>query len=368
MNSNPSPDNSLRKVAILVASLDEDWGNRVLASLLPSQARQVRQLVSQLGEIDPEEQNTIVTEFRHTLAQPAKPAVKGVELDASLVDRIDRNDYPQFLPERKPGLLALSEADSDFIVEMLRHEHPQTIALVVSRLESQQGADVLGHFSQELQADIVLRLADLDSIDAQAVEIVEKQVAQWIDQQRQRKQRMAAGMELVEKILGRTPHDQREALVARFQQTHPDLAGRLSPRRSVAEPAKKVSPAALGHSSQRAIYSRPAELRIPPVHRTEPLPQRPANRFAHLSSAECLTALERLDRTMLQTVLSRCEARQVNLALAGASDKLLNRVLSGVSRREAQLFRRSLREQGPIRLDDILSAQQQLLQTAAELL
>ncbi|MCG8449918.1 MAG: hypothetical protein MI725_10105 [Pirellulales bacterium] len=92
----------LRKVAILVASLDEQRAQRLLDGLPSPSAQAVAQLVEKLGDIDPEEQRRVVAEFRrhmaaeiasHQISTPPQSSAVGepsggVELDASLVARI----------------------------------------------------------------------------------------------------------------------------------------------------------------------------------------------------------------------------------------------------------------------------------------
>lgn len=348
-------DNPLRKVAILVASLDAEWSERVLKSLPADQAAVVRQRVELLSDVDPEEERAILAEFRRSLAQSAEPMNEGVELDISLQDRIRGSDYgPNVNPNRHP-LETLSEADTSFIVEMLVGEHPQTIAIVLSRLETQQAVEVLGKFSPADQADVMHRLAELDTIDEESVDVVESQVACWIAQQRQRKQRMTAGMDLVERIMSKTPHAQRERMITEFSKKNSVLALRLA-REQVQSVMQKVE----CKPSRPILYSEP-RIKPPKVASPQPSKAMPKNPFANHTTEQCLSELESLDKGSLLAALSQCESHVVRLALVGASEKLLKRVLAGQSRREAKQFRQSLRDIGPTRLSDILAAQQEIL-------
>jgi len=58
----------LRKVAILVASLDEQSAARVLADLPAATSARVLDVAAQLGPLDPQEQSDIVREFRRNMA------------------------------------------------------------------------------------------------------------------------------------------------------------------------------------------------------------------------------------------------------------------------------------------------------------
>ena len=374
-------DNPLHKVAILVASLDEDSSERILASLSAEQEASVRRQVESLEAIDPDEQRAIVAEFRRSLPQNTSSRMDGVELEISPEFRATNEEFaPPSQAGSRPPQGGLADMDTAFIAQMLKGEHPQTIALVMTRLETKQAVEVLGKFSTAEQADVMQRLAELDTIDEEALQVVEAQVTQWISQQQQRKQRMSAGRGLVEQLLKQTPASQREAVIAAFSVKHPELAGSLSKSSSApaeaavayrvsrgSEPgAGKVSPN--GKTEDASLGSRDRNRAEPPKPRaTEQALAAKPHPFAGHSSEECLTALETLDSQTLLAALAGCGPEVVSLALVGASEKLLKRVLSGLSRREARAFRQSLRERGPTRISDILAALQELLRCATEL-
>lgn len=345
-------DNSLRRVAILVASLDEDWADRILASLTPQQARVVWQHVEQLSDVDLDEQREVLADFRRSLAQPVNSTSQGVELDASLQERIDHENYSTAAPiaaTTQGPLENLSTDDVETLATMLGTESPQTVAVVLSRLNADRAAEVLNRFNVAQQNQILDRLADLDMTDEHAIRVVDAQVAQWLTTQRQRRERMAVGKRMVEELMSRKPVSAEPVIVA----------GRI--------PAKR-SPIANEYAQ---VSARPAT--PPQARRYEPLPVvtpakpvEPVNPLAHLSASECIARLEALPDQTLLDALSQCEARLALLALVGVSEKLLKRVTRGLSRRENKLFRQQLRDIGPTRLSDILAAQQEVLQIAAQ--
>jgi flagellar motor switch protein FliG len=233
---------------------------------------------------------------------------------------------------------------------MLGCESPQTVAVVLSRLETDRAAEVLDKFSVAEQHAILERLAELDTTDDQAVRVVEAQVSQWISTQRQRRERMAAGKQMVEQLMNRRPPESKAAI----------LAGRLP--RSTSAVASEYAQL----STRRSSMPQPVRYEPMPVAASAPpIPQ--ANPFAHLSPGECVAKLEALSDQNLLAALSRCESRTALLSLVGVSEKLLKRVTRGLSRQENKQFRQQLRDIGPTRLSDILEAQQAVLQAANQL-
>src|SRR5882724_3376873 len=75
---------SLRKAAILVASLDARTSDLLLEQMGAEQADQVRRAILHLGEVDPGEQNEVIDDFCRIgpLVPGQHPA--GIELDGEL--------------------------------------------------------------------------------------------------------------------------------------------------------------------------------------------------------------------------------------------------------------------------------------------
>ncbi len=79
------------------------------------------------------------------------------------------------------GLEALKWMEPRAVAGMLRHEHPQIIAIVLSYLESDQAAQVLMQLPESARADVLMRVATLDGVHPNALneldEVLEKQFA-----------------------------------------------------------------------------------------------------------------------------------------------------------------------------------------------
>ena len=76
--------------------------------------------------------------------------------------------------------------------------------------------------------------------------------------------------------------------------------------------------------------------------------------------------LARLDQSTLTAVLRAVDADLMVLALAGASDELVDRIVGSMPRGAANAFRRRLYQIGPTRLRDVEAAQREVATVAAE--
>jgi flagellar motor switch protein FliG len=96
----------------------------------------------------------------------------GEDKAAGVIERILRGRSSR-------GLEALKWMEPRAVAEMLRQEHPQIIAIVLSYLESDQAAQILTQLPEENRADILMRIATLDGVHPTALseldEVLEKQ-------------------------------------------------------------------------------------------------------------------------------------------------------------------------------------------------
>lgn len=363
MNANSNStyrQHQLRKVAILVATLGEPLAEQLLADLPEQDAIEVRELVATLDEIDTQEYEAVFADFRQSTAAAVEPVttrantnLTGVELDASLLARIEAADESadaSLVATEQTPWQAISEAGVDTLIEMLSAEQPQTIAVVLARLEAAQAAELITRLPTPLQSDVISRLSALDPADEQALQVVEAQLAEWINAKRRQQQRVTAGHELVQQILDNTPAQQRATLLTQLGRRNPELASQLN--------------------SNTRVTSSTQAARLP----AKPFPVPPADNAATVkrntpvestavatNSDDPLGELEALDDQAILRAMQTVERQTVMLALAGASDSFIKRIVKGLPRRQANQFRQQVRAIGPTRLSDMLAAQRELV-------
>ncbi len=363
----------LRDVAIFMASLDDATAQRLLDGMPTKDAMAVLAEVDELENIDPAEQRDVAEKFRRSMAPNPPTKVEGVELDASLLAKIEEHDSEGIYsaPQAPQQTLeALNDAEASAIVEMLSAEHPQTIAIVLSRIDVTKAAELMGKLPLSLQAEVLGRMGNLDTADEQTVQVIESQLANWIEQQRQRKHRQAAGMELVQRILEHTPETQRQTILAHMGKNTPDIPNLVKPKSTRVQTSAQTSKRQVETDSAVHTKKRDSLFRVETA--SEPTSRLPLDSVFPSStatehSADPLAELEQTDDVTLMEALSRTDRQVGALALAGASDVLMKRVLRGLPRRQANTMRRQLRTIGPTKLSDMLIAQQQLLQSVRQL-
>ena len=152
VNSMRKKHRNLRKAAILLASLEAEHAETLLAQMSPAQADVLRQAVARLVDIDGEEQNDVIEEFFRIGPMVPDKHPSGLELDDQLPEHLsavehieDRaaDERPAHVAHAAPALGFLHEASAQSLAPFLEREHPQTIAVVVSHLPSERAAEIL---------------------------------------------------------------------------------------------------------------------------------------------------------------------------------------------------------------------------------
>ncbi len=345
---------SIRKAAVFLLSLEEGLAEHMLREMPEADAQAVRTAMLQLEDCDAVEQQEVMADFRRNQQAASQPVDSGVELDASLLAHIEQQtDTLPEVTEHDP-LAQISDQEAATIAETLSREHPQTVALVISRLQHQTAASILPRLSANLQDEVLCRLAELDPADQSSVAVVESQLVAWVNEHRRKEERLAHGSELVQKLLQNTSASDRHVIVGRISRDNPRMAQIFGTGTEPAPPTVSSSEPSFAQPSSGSPSPPPRRKILKPA-----VPQVAIDTDA-FGETNPLSELEELDDATLMAVLSEADRNVVTIALAGASESLLKRVLKRLPKSQAKKYRSQFRNIGPTRLSDMLAAQQQL--------
>jgi flagellar motor switch protein FliG len=324
----------LRKAAILLASLDDETADALVAQMEPEDAGRVRREMADLGEIGRDVELQVLMEFRSGGHVARDPYPSGIELDKELAEKLARpvlsDSYSSPAPEAEtpPPFRFLHEAQADTLVEYLQRERPQTIAAVVSHLSPTHAADVIDRLAPAVQAQVLRRLAELDETDPAVLRDIERHLESRISDQIRSHQRRQAGLQALGAILSAAAGRTRRDIVTNLMQHDSALAERLGFDRS----------------------GQPAEIDGARGRREN----------GHVQFADLAT----YDRQRLRQLLDAAPAEVVVLALAGADGEFVERAVACLTAKRGKLLRRALAHLGPTRLSDVEEAQNALTELA----
>ena len=179
--------NGTEKAAVLLLSLGEDHAAGVMKHMGPKEVQQVGAAMASLENVSTEMLDDVVTHFiksiggQTALGIDSDKYIKNVLTSALGADKAGGVIDRILLGRNSKGLEQLKWMDPRSISDLIRLEHPQIIAIVLSYLDSDQAAEALGYLSPRARPDILMRIATLEGVQPAALQeldvIMEKQLS-----------------------------------------------------------------------------------------------------------------------------------------------------------------------------------------------
>ena len=267
----------VRRIAILVTSLDASAGRQLLMAMPSDLARQVRRAMTQLGHVDPEEQRQILAEFRmqamgagdngqverepiarqtaapsHTMRDHGEPleignrhSVAGTSVGGSSDEGNGALREPGLAPfgwggrshgESKP----VATLDVQTLSELLRGERSTVVAVVLSQLEPRHGAELLGKLPKPLQREAIVSLSRIGQIDPEAMQAIDDHLSSRIADYHHRQAGESESTGRMHELLAAAAPELRSDWQNTLVQAEPMLASRLGIAPSVQAAAKET--------------------------------------------------------------------------------------------------------------------------------
>ena len=174
------------KAAILLLTMGEDFTADIFRQLDDAEIKRLGRAMSRIQNVNPQTVQKVLGEFVERITSPMELRIKG---DAFLKNTISR----AIADDRAEGLLeeihsetgpapfsSLRGIDGKVLGNFIKNEHPQTIALILAHLDPGVAAMILSEFPEQLQVDVTLRVAELDTVPHQVVQEIEQVLANEI--------------------------------------------------------------------------------------------------------------------------------------------------------------------------------------------
>ncbi len=168
-----------QKVAIVMVALGEEVSGEVLKHLHDYEIEEITQAIAGLKSISVELMDRVLEEFEQHLLAGEWVSQGGVDFARSALERAVGPRRAQEILERvttkvSSGFYMLKNVAPDQIAPFISHEHPQTIALILSQLEAAQASGILAQLPERLQADVAYRIATMENITPNVIKQIEE--------------------------------------------------------------------------------------------------------------------------------------------------------------------------------------------------
>lgn len=210
-------------------------------------------------------------------------------------------------------LESLEMVDAKSLANFLVNEHPQTIAVILAHLEPEKKCEVLKRMPESVQAESVLRMANLDYISPELIEEMDNVLRQELSTMGTVEQAQLGGVQPVAEMLNVMDKNTETAIMSRLEEKDPILAEEIRKLMFVFEDLVKI------------------------------------------------------DDRGIQTLLKEIPNDKLLLALKTANDEIRDKITRNMSQRAANLLTEDLEAMGPSKLSDVEGAQQEIVNIARKL-
>jgi flagellar motor switch protein FliG len=303
----------IQKAAVLLVALGPEAAASVTKHLSREDLEAVTMEIARTRDIPASVRDQVLQEFQQMAMAHAYYLEAGLEYAQEMLMKALGPERAKDILSKVRGTLesdtfdVLSRVDADQVLAFLQNEHPQTIALVLARLQPRQAAAVLSHLPADVQPDVVARMAQMDQISQETFGEIDAIVQEHLSGVVRRPTSRLGGVEAVAEILNQADRSTEKNIMGMLDRENPDLASQIKNYMFVFED------------------------------------------IVHL-----------MDRD-IQRVLKEVESKDLALALKVASEDVKNKIFSNISQRAAEMLREEIEYLGPVRLKSVEEAQQKIV-------
>ncbi|ENH98241.1 flagellar motor switch protein G [Gracilibacillus halophilus YIM-C55.5] len=308
-----------QKAAILLISLGPDVSAQVYKHLTPEEIEKLTLEISSVKKVENDQRDEILEQFHEIAMAQDYISQGGISYAKTVLEKALGENKAGDILNRLTSSLQVKpfdfarKADPSQIINFIQNEHPQTIALVLSYLDSEQSAQILSELPQELQADIAKRIAVMDStspeIIAEVEQILERKLSTTVTQD----YTQTGGIQSVVEVLNDVDRSTERTILDTLEIDDPELAEEIRKRMFVFED------------------------------------------------------IVALDNRAIQRVIREVENEDLQMALKVASEEVQEIVFNNMSTRMADTFKDEMEFMGPVRLRDVEEAQSRIVSTIRRL-
>ncbi len=304
---------STDKAAIFLMTLGEASAAQIIKHLGPREVQKIGTAMAGLQNVSREMIKVSIDEFvvdmqkQTPLGIGNDDYIRKVLTDAlgedkakSMIDRI-------LIGGSTKGLESLKWMDARSVVELIRFEHPQIIAIVLSYLDSDQAAEVLGALPENTRSDLMMRIATMDGVQPAAMKELNDMLEVQLRGGAQGQASGMGGLKCAANILNLVDRSVEAKISEQMSEHDPELAGKI----------------------QDLMFT-----------------------FDNLID---------IDDRGIQTLLREVSTDNLVLALKGTDDGIKNKIFKNMSQRAGDMLREDLESRGPVKLSDVETAQKEII-------
>jgi flagellar motor switch protein FliG len=303
----------VRKAAVLLISLEQDKAAEILRRLPPEAVEEVSREIASLGEVPNGARRDVFNEFYTLALANSYVSEGGLEYAKTLLRKsLSEEDAKRVIHQvtqqvQTAPFSFLQKAESENLLTFIQDEHPQTIALILAHLPPQKASEILVGLPSQKQIEVVKRVANMEQTNPEVIKEVERGLEHRLSDIVSQTFEKAGGVDTVAEILNLADRSTEKGIMEGLEAEDPDLVEQIRRLMFVFEDILLVNDKGI------------------------------------------------------QSVLKEVDNEELALALKTASEELKQKIFKNMSERAAQLIQEDMQYMGPVRVSDVESAQQKIV-------
>lgn len=305
--------------AVLLMSLGEAEAAQILKHMGPKEVQRVGTAMATLKNITQDQVEAVMLDFLESVGKQTGMGIGSDTFIKNMLTEALGQDKANSLIDRilvggnTTGLDTLKWMDGRAVAELIRFEHPQIQAIVLSYLESDQAAEVLGVLDEKVRLDVIMRVASLETIQPQALQELNDILEKQFSGNASTKTSKIGGVKCAADIMNFIDTNIEADLMDSIKEIDADLGVEIEDLMFVFDNLKDV------------------------------------------------------DDKGIQTLLREVSSDVLIIALKGADTELQEKIFKNMSKRAAELLRDDLEAKGPVKVSEVEVSQKEILTIARRL-
>jgi flagellar motor switch protein FliG len=308
-----------QRAATVIVALGAEKASNLYKYMEPEDVEQLTVEVAKLGFLSSEQTESVLQDFYQMCMTNKAVTEGGLEYARAVLEKAYGSQAADDLLNKVTKSLKnrefafMNKADVKSMYASLQNERPQTIALVLSYMDTDKAAGVVAQLDEKRQVQVVEAIAKLDSVSPSAVKIVEAEMSKKFSSIVTSSNVKVGGIDYVADVMNSLDRTSEKNIFDGLSEYNQELADEIRKRMFVFE--------------------------------------------------DIVT----MDDRSVQRFVRDCDARDLVLALKGSNADVANKLFGNMSARMAQSIKDDLEITTNVRMKDVEEAQQRIVDIIRDL-
>ncbi|MBP1764408.1 MAG: fliG [Firmicutes bacterium] len=302
-----------QKAAVLMITLGPDVSAEIFKHLREDEIDKLTLEIANQRKISQEQKDKILAEFHQMCLAKEYISSGGLDYAREILEKALGTDKAFYIINKLTSSLQIRpfdfarKTDPSQLLNFIQNEHPQTIALIMAYLQSDQAASIISALPPDRQVDVARRIATMDRTSPDVIKDVERILERKLSALVTQDFTTAGGVDSIVEVLNKVDRTTERTIIENLEIQNPELAEEIKKRMFVFEDIVGI------------------------------------------------------DDRSLQLVLREIESKDLGLALKASSTEVAEKIYKNMSKRASDMLREEIEFMGPVRIRDVEEAQQKIV-------